>query len=323
LSEARINPNKQITLVGSSPALQQTERLIRTAAASDITVLLTGESGTGKTLAARRIHAFSARQAGPFVQTNCASLPDTLLDSELFGHERGAFTGAERQHAGKFEQAHLGTLFLDEVEELSRHAQAKLLNVIEEHRVTRVGGEGEVPTDVRLIVATNADLRRRAKEGAFRSDLYFRLSELNIHIPALRERQGDIPELVRHFVQQINQELGTAIAGFSDAALAQLLRYDWPGNVRELRNIIKNAMATAEHQKVWAENLPLTFESATQEAISGPDALGSLEDAEKRHIEKVLLAVGWKKVEAARILGITRATLDRKIARHQLVKPAR
>jgi DNA-binding NtrC family response regulator len=324
MPDAPRKPLETPVLVGNSPVLLQATRLIDTAAASDITVLLMGESGTGKTLAARRIHCLSARRNRRFVQTNCASLPDTLLDSELFGHERGSFTGAERRHAGKFEQAHLGTLFLDEVEELTRHAQAKLLNVIEERRLTRVGGEEEVHTDVRLIVATNCDLRRRAKEGGFRSDLYFRLSELSLQLPALRDRRSDVPELVRHFIGQINGELGTRVAGFSDAAMAQLLRYDWPGNVRELRNVIKNAMATAEREQIWVEDLPLTFETAVEDASAGgPDGLGTLEEAERHHVEKVLLAVNWKKVDAARMLGITRATLDRKIAKHKLLKPVR
>jgi two-component system response regulator HydG len=314
-------PSEPPELVGSSPAITEVLHLIATAGESDITVLLTGQSGTGKTLAARRIHAVSARRGGPFVMTNCASLPETLLDSELFGHERGSFTGADRQHAGKFEVADGGTLFLDEIEELSPRAQAKLLNVIEERRLTRVGGEEEVGVDVRLIVATNTDLRQQARERRFRQDLFYRLSELTVRMPPLRERRGDIAELVRHFRSQLNDELGKEVKRVSDAAMAQLLKYDWPGNVRELRNVLKSAMAMADHDAVWVEDLPLAIEMQSEEA-SGPDALGTLEQMEKAHVEKVLLAVGWKKVDAARILGITRATLDRKIAKHKLEKPA-
>ena len=308
-------------LVGRGAAMGEVARLVETAAQSDITVLLMGESGTGKTLVARRIHALSGRRAGPFVQTNCASLPDTLLDSELFGHERGSFTGADRQHAGKFEMAHGGTLFLDEIEELSARAQAKLLNVIEERTVTRVGGESVVRTDVRLVVASNTDLRQLVKAGGFRADLFFRLSELLITMPPLRERREDIPELVRYFVRQLSAELGKRVERFSDAAMAQLVKYDWPGNVRELRNVIKSGIATAQHDAVWIEDLPLTLEvNAEEEQAAG--GLTTLDVAERRHVEKVLLAVKWRKVDAARILGITRATLDRKIAKHRLSRPA-
>jgi len=309
-------------LVGGSAAIAEVSHLIRTAAQSDITVMLTGESGTGKTVAARSIHVLSARRDGPFIQTNCASLTDTLIDSELFGHERGSFTGAERQHAGKFELAHGGTLFLDEVGELSPRAQAKLLNVIEERTLTRVGGETLLKTDVRLIVATNSDLRHQVKERRFRGDLFFRLSELAIHLPTLRDRREDIPELVAHFISQLNDELGKHVRRVSDAALAQLIKYDWPGNVRELRNVIKSGIATASHDAVWIEDLPLTIEITGQEARPGSDDLPTLEEVERRHIEKVLLAVHWKKVTAAKLLGITRATLDRKIAKHKLGKPA-
>jgi len=308
-------------LIGTSPAITEVARLIRTAAESDITALLTGENGTGKTLAGRRIHYLSARRNGPFVQTNCAGLAETLLDSELFGHERGAFTGADRQRAGKFEVAHTGTLFLDEIEELSPRAQAMLLNVVEEGLVTRVGGEAEIRVDVRLVCATNRDLRQRVKEGLFRRDLFFRLSELTIELPPLRERRGDIPELVRYFVRQLNAEFGKKIQRVSDAAMAQLIRYDWPGNVRELRNALKSGTATASHEAVWIEDLPLNIEVRAEGAPRGPGELGTLEQVERGHIEKVLVAVNWKKVDAARILGITRATLDRKIAKHKLQKP--
>ncbi len=309
-------------LVGSSDAMAEVARLITAAAESDITVLLTGESGTGKTVAARRIHGLSRRRDYAFIQTNCASLPETLLDSELFGHERGSFTGAERRHAGKFELANGGTLFLDEVEELSPRAQAKLLDVIEERAVMRVGGEALVPTDVRLVVATNADLAELVRERRFRRDLLFRLSELSIRMPPLRERRSDIPELVAHFAVEVSAEFGKSTRRVSDAAMAQLLKYDWPGNVRELRNVIKSGVARASHDAIWIEDLPVTVEVHTDEVRGGLGGLGTLDDAERQHIEKVLLAVKWRKTSAARLLGITRATLDRKITKHGLKKPA-
>ncbi|MFO7898620.1 MAG: sigma-54 dependent transcriptional regulator [Planctomycetota bacterium] len=308
-------------LIGDSPAIGEVNRLIETAAESDITVLLTGESGTGKTLAARRIHQLSARRAGPFVQTNCASLPETLLESELFGHERGAFTGAERQHSGRFEQADGGTLLLDEVGELSPRAQAKLLNVIEERALQRVGGEGLIHTDVRLVVATNADLRQRVEASEFRRDLFFRLGELAIRLPPLREHPQDIPALVQHFIGEINAELGKNVERVSDATMGQLLRYRWPGNVRELQNVIKSGLATAEHEAVWLEDLPLSVEIHTRDGEQAAGDLCTLEEIERRHVARVLAAVDWKKVDAARTLGISRATLDRKIAKHGLEKP--
>ena len=322
MAQSNVHDANFPALAGGSAAIAEVSHLIRTAAQSDITVMLTGESGTGKTVAARRIHVLSARRDGPFIQTNCASLTDTLIDSELFGHERGSFTGAERQHAGKFELAHGGTLVLDEVGELSPRAQAKLLNVIEERTLTRVGGETQVKTDARLIVATNSDLRHQVKERRFRGDLFFRLSELAIHLPTLRDRREDIPELVAHFISQLNNELGKQVRRVSDAALAQLIKYEWPGNVRELRNVIKSGIATASHDAVWIEDLPLTIEITGQETRPGSDDLPTLEEVERRHIEKVLLAVRWKKVTASKLLGITRATLDRKIAKHKLSKPA-
>ena len=314
-------PEEPPIFVGTSPAITDALRLIATAAESDITTLLTGENGTGKSLAARRIHYLSPRRNGPFVQTNCASLAETLLDSELFGHEKGAFTGADRTHIGKFELADRGTLFLDEIGELSTQAQAKLLHVIESGTLTRVGGEAEIQANVRLIVATNRDLWQRVKDTRFRRDLFFRISELPIKLPPLRDRRMDIPELVRYFIRQLNDELGKNIQRLSDAAMAQLIKHDWPGNIRELRNIIKSGMARAGHDAVWIEDLPLTLEMNSDAAARHPSGLGTLEEAERHHVEQVLLAVHWKKVEAARVLGITRATLDRKIAKHKLQKP--
>ena len=310
-------------LLGDGKAMREVARLIEIAAQSDITVMLTGESGTGKSLAARRIHCLSERRAGPLVQTNCASLTETLLDSELFGHERGSFTGADRQHVGKFEVAGSGTLFLDEIEELSPRAQAKLLDVIEEAVLVRVGGEKEVRTDVRLIVAANRDVDEMVREGAFRRDLFYRLRELAIHMPALRDRREDVPGLARHFAAELSRQLGTPPRRISDAAMAQLVHYDWPGNVRELRNVIKSALAVAEHEAVWVEDLPISVEMHTGDRAADDNGLFTLDEAERRHVQKVLLAVNWKKIDAARMLGITRATLDRKIAKHRLAKPER
>ena len=316
-----IAPPDPPVLLGDGKAMGEVERLIAIAAQSDITVMLSGESGTGKSLAARRIHCLSSRRAGPMVQTNCASLTETLLDSELFGHERGAFTGADRLHTGKFEVADGGTLFLDEIEELSDRAQAKLLNVIEEGVLVRVGGEREVQTNVRLIVAANRNVDELVREGAFRSDLFYRLRELAIQMPALRDRREDIPDLARHFAVELSRELGRDLKRISDAAMAQLVHYDWPGNVRELRNVIKSALAVAEHEAMWVEDLPISVEMHTGDRAADDCALFTLDEAERRHVERVLLGVSWKKIDAARVLGITRATLDRKIAKHGLTKP--
>lgn len=323
MSSPNTTPPDPPVLLGEGRAMREVERLIEIAAQSDITVMLTGESGTGKSLAARRIHCLSERRAGPLVQTNCASLTETLLDSELFGHERGSFTGAERQHVGKFEVAGAGTLFLDEIEELSPRAQAKLLDVIEEGVLVRVGGEKEVRTDVRMIVAANRDVDEMVREGVFRRDLFYRLRELAIHMPALRDRREDIPGLARYFAIELSQQLRMDLKRISDAAMAQLVQYNWPGNVRELRNVIKSALAVAEHEAVWIEDLPMSVEMHTGDRAADDNALFTLDEAERRHVEKVLLAVNWKKIDAARILGITRATLDRKIARHGLTKPER
>jgi DNA-binding NtrC family response regulator len=298
--------------------MAEVQRLIHAAADTDLVVLLTGESGTGKTVAAARIHGLSDRKKGPFVQTNCAGLAETLLDSELFGHEPGSFTGADRRHIGKFEQAAGGTLFLDEIGDLSPQAQAKLLDVIERRALMRVGGEELIHVDVRLIAATNRDLQHRARAGAFREDLYYRLSELTIRMPPLRERPEDIPELVRHFIGELSREQHRSIERVSDAAMAQLQIYNWPGNVRELRNVLKRGIAAARHDAVWIEDLPLRLEMQSEEPEG---ALLSLEQVEQRHIALVLEKLDWKKVEAARSLGITRATLDRKIAKYGLRKP--
>jgi two-component system response regulator HydG len=306
-------------LLGRSRAMAEVRRLVAAAADTDLIVLLTGESGTGKTAAAARIHGLSGRTSGPFVQTNCAGLAETLLDSELFGHEPGSFTGADRRHIGKFEQAAGGTLLLDEIGDLSPQAQAKLLDVIERKALMRVGGEELVHVDVRLIAATNRDLEQRARSGRFRDDLYYRLSELTIRMPPLRERPEDIPELVQHFVGELSAEQGRHIERVSDAAMAQLRLYDWPGNVRELRNVLKRGIAAARHDAVWIEDLPLRLEM--QADVEPDGGLLSLEEVERRHIEQVLERLGWKKVDAARVLGITRATLDRKIDKYDLQKP--
>jgi len=315
-------PPEEPVLVGNSDPIREVRDLIAKAAPSDILVLLSGESGSGKSLVANCVHRLSPRRDGPLLRVNCAGLTETLLDSELFGHERGAFTGADRRHAGKFELAHGGTLFLDEVDELSPRAQAKLLNVIEEGTLHRVGGEDAVRVDVRLIVAANRDLDRLVRQGAFRRDLFFRLGELAIQMPPLRERPADIRLLVEHFVPLLSREFGKKVRSVSGAAMAQLVRYDWPGNVRELRNVLKSGIATASHDQVWIEDLPLAIEMHTADA-SSDHGLATLEAVERQHVERVLVAVNWKKVDAAGVLGITRATLDRKIAKHKLQRPPR
>ncbi len=316
----------QSEIIGSSEVMKHVAQQIARAAPSRATVLIRGESGVGKELVARAVHYSSPRAKGPFVCLNCAALSETLLESELFGHEKGAFTGATDRKKGKFEQSDKGTLMLDEIGEMSQSVQAKFLRVLEGHPFERVGGTHAIQVDVRVIAATNRDLEKDVAEGKFRRDLYFRLHVLEILVPGLRKRPEDIPELAEFFLRRFSDETGRNLQGYSPRAMEQLLRYRWPGNVRELKNVIERAVVLASGEYVDHEDLVLSRLKTAGETEGGgePSALAkeyepmSLADIERDHILRTLNSTGWNKSRAAGILGIERSTLDRKIRRYEL-----
>lgn len=285
---------------------------------SELTVLITGESGVGKELVARAIHNNSLRKDGPFIVVSCAGMPDTLLESELFGHEKGAYTDAVSKKKGKFELANDGTLFLDEVGDLSPAAQSKTLRAIEEKVFERLGGEESITVNSRIIAATNKDLRKAVKEGRFREDLYYRLHEVHLNLPSLRDRKEDIPVLIDHFIKDFNKQFNKNVKGPSKVTLAYLMKHDWPGNVRELKSLLKSCLAVIGREEIWLEDLPFKIDLLSQDAVglSGQDL--SLELAQKTHILKVLNSAGWNKTEAANLLKISRPTLDKKIKDYNL-----
>lgn len=302
-------------LISKSPKMQQIFELAKVVAKSNSNVLILGESGTGKELLARAIHNESPRANGPFVAVSCVAIPDTLLESELFGHEKGAFTDAIAQKKGKFELAHGGTLFLDEIGDISPKMQLALLRVLEEREFTRVGGTKPIKVDVRIIAATNRNLQKAVEEGRFRDDLYYRLNVITIHIPPLRERKEDIPLLVEHFVEKFNIQMGKRVKGVSQEAMRLLMEYDWPGNVRELENVMERAMVITKGELITPEDL---FLPTSRKAEENPM---SLEAVEKAHILKVLNETGWNIQRSAQILGIDRTTLYHKIRRYGLKRP--
>jgi transcriptional regulator with GAF, ATPase, and Fis domain len=309
-------------IIGRSAVIRQvTEEIVR-AAASNATVLIRGESGVGKELVARAVHFNSPRRDNVFVCLNCAALATELLASELFGHERGAFTGATERKIGKFEASHKGTLMLDEIGEMSPGIQAKFLRVLEGHPFERVGGSKPITADVRVIAATNRDLEKDIAEGRFRRDLFFRLRVLEIIVPALRKRPEDIPLLADSFLQRFNSETGRKIKGFTNEAQAKLLSYQWPGNVRELKNVVERAVVLCRGQEIGEEDLllsKLATSGDTEVALAAERfAPISLDDVERRHILDTLHYTNWNKSKTASILGIERSTLDRKIRRFGL-----
>jgi len=315
----------QSEIVGNSAGIQQVADEIARAAVTNATVLVRGESGVGKELVARAIHYNSQRSDNVFVCLNCAALSEELLASELFGHERGAFTGATDRKIGKFEAAHKGTLMLDEIGEMSPGIQAKFLRVLEGHPFERVGGNKPIRVDVRVIAATNRDLEKDVAEKLFRRDLYFRLRVLEIVVPTLRSRKDDIGELANHFLHKFNAETGRKIRGFTTRAMDQLLKYQWPGNIRELRNVVERAVVLCQGSEIDEEDLLLTNLATAgdtgEQQLPGSDDFmpSSLADMERRHILATLEHTGWNKSRAAGILGIERSTLDRKIRRHNMV----
>ncbi|HEY3500133.1 MAG TPA: sigma-54 dependent transcriptional regulator [Polyangiaceae bacterium] len=306
-------------LIGSSTVMRGLREQIGRAALVDANVLITGESGTGKELVARAIHQGGPRAAGPFVAVSCAAVPHEILEAELFGHTRGAFTGAAQSRVGLFQQASGGTLFLDEIGDMPLDLQPKLLRALQERSVRPLGASREITADVRILSATNRDLGTAVRAGSFREDLLFRLKVLHLELPPLRVRERDVIELAQHFLGEASR-VGRAYQ-LSREAETPLLSYRWPGNVRELENCMSAAMALAPEGQIGFDELPTRVRSqrATPSTPSEPPA--SLEEVERRHIELVLRAVGWNKARAARKLGIDRATLYRKLARFGLERP--
>jgi two-component system response regulator AtoC len=309
------------TIVGRSPEVQEVLSIIDRVAASDSPVLIHGESGTGKELVARTIHLKSRRAPRPFVSVNCGALPDTLLETELFGHKRGAFSGAIASRVGLFEAADGGTLFLDEIGEMSPAMQVRLLRVLDSGEVRRVGEERAFHVDVRIVAATNKDLAREASEGRFRWDLYYRVATIVIPVPPLRRRREDIPLLVEHFTAHAGR--GGKALRFSPEAMERLLRYEWPGNIRELRNLIERLQILHEGDEVQIGDLPTEL-GAPRPAAPEPSEspLVPLSEMERRHVERVLAATGWNKAQAARVLEVDIKTLNKKIRDFNLVRPA-
>ncbi len=305
---------------GRSPAMQKVYQLIRQAAPSSANVLIEGPSGTGKELVAHALHALSPRANGPFIAVECAALSATLLESELFGHEKGAFTDAIRQKIGRFEAANGGTLFLDEISEIDPSTQVKLLRVLETRTFQRVGGTEDIKTDIRIVAATNRDLAKYVAEGKFREDLYYRLNVIDIHLPALKDRPGDIALLVSRFLKEFSAENGNRVKGIDAVAMKALEDYPWPGNVRQLRNVIEKMVVLATGEKLTEEDVPMEIRSPANpvSATSVPATPtiapnDSLVDAERTRILSVLASCKGHKAKAAEVLGISRRTLHRKL----------
>jgi Nif-specific regulatory protein len=307
------------TIVGNSETMKNIFSLVNRIVKTDVTVLITGETGTGKNLLARFIHETSHRRHQLFVEVNCAAIPDTLIESELFGHEKGAFTGASYLRKGKFELADNGTLCLDEICDLTPRAQAKLLRAIEEQRFERIGSNTTLTTDVRILVTTNRDLSQCVREGQFRDDLYYRLNQIQLHLPPLRTRREDIMLLIEHYLDKYNREFEKSVKAISTPAKNFLLDYDWPGNVRELKNMIKRAVLLCDDDEIKCEHLPLlTRPGREKETIAGPEKFPSLDELEKLHIISALQRAEGMKKKTAELLGISRSTLDRKIEVHKI-----
>ena len=307
-------------IVGGSREVAEVLSVIARVAASDSPVLVHGESGTGKELIARTIHLRSRRAARPFVSVNCGALPDTLLETELFGHKRGAFSGAVASRVGLFEAADGGTLFLDEIGEMSPAMQVRLLRTLDSGEVRRVGEERAFHVDVRIVAATAKDLSREAAEGRFRWDLYYRVSTVVVPVPPLRRRRGDLPDLIRHFTAPLARA-GKSLR-FSTDALDRLMQYDWPGNIRELRNLIERLQILHEGDEVTVADLPPEFGRVRAVATPADEPLVPLHELERRYVERVLRATGWNKAQAARVLEVDIKTLNKKIRDFGITRPA-
>jgi two-component system response regulator HydG len=315
-------------LVGSSEAMAKVFKTIEKVARADTTVYIHGESGTGKELVARAVHDASPRRDRPFVGVNCAAIPSTLLESELFGHEKGAFTGAVKRKLGRFEIAHSGTIFLDEIGDVPIEVQAKLLRVLQEKTIERVGGEAPIEVDVRIVSATHRDIKQMVAEGTFREDLLYRLHILPIELPPLRERPGDVTELARHFVDKLAPRTNPDVAGIDDGAMSALKAYRWPGNVRELENVIEQALVFAETEKITADDLPALLGSLKPSSARAATDLPAEDDPRSldevlEGLEKALILRAYKaakgtKTETARKLGIKTSALYYKLAKYSI-----
>lgn len=349
ISELKDQLEEESELVGNSKELDGVRRSIARVAPTDALVLIRGESGVGKELVARAVHFKSNRKEQPFICVNCAALTESLLESELFGHEKGAFTGAASRRAGKFEQADGGTLFLDEIGEMSPEIQAKFLRVLEGQAFERVGGGDAIEVDVRVVTATNRDLEEAVREGTFRRDLFFRLQVIELNVPALRERPDDIPAIAQHFIRRFASKSGRKVKGFSTPAVRKLQSHPWPGNVRELRNVVERAVILSDNEYLQPEDIVLTTleldEQIEQAKTAGEiasmaeegletsvdpmvDLFGSfiqqevsLDDIDRYYIQAVLESTAWNKSKASRILQIERTTLDRRLKKYDISRP--
>ncbi len=302
-------------IISNSPAMEKVKEMIAMVAPTDSTVLIQGESGTGKGLVAQKIHEMNRRRGHPFISVDCGTLVSTLFESELFGHVKGAFTGADTTQYGKFEMAHGGTLFFDEISNIGLEIQAKLLKAVEEKCISRVGGHKVVKVDVRLISATNRDLQKAVAERLFREDLFFRLNVISIHLPPLRERKGDIPLLVGHFLDRFIRRQGKPIDGFSPNAMKALTEYSWPGNVRELENTVERLVVFSRDKTITTQDL--VYSNTVLSGVLTREPL-RLEEMEHLHIMKVLQRTEGNKSHAARLLGIDRKTLRIKMKKYQI-----
>jgi two-component system, NtrC family, response regulator len=320
LTDEIADRNRLVDLLGGSPSMQDLYRRVQKLAGTDATVLLTGESGTGKELAARALHALSARRAAPFVAVNCAAIPDTLLESEFFGAEKGAYTGADRSRAGRFEAAHRGTLFLDEVGELPLPLQPKLLRVLQEGTLTRVGGTQEIRTDVRIVAATNRDLKVEVAAGRFREDLFYRLDVVAVRMPPLRDRREDVALLARHFVARTERRHGVRVEPLQAAVLKRLIEYGWPGNVRELANVVERLVLLAEDGRIREEDLPdgLSARPSGDGGFRLPASGLSWEAHEKECLRQALEAAAGNRSRAARLLDLPYKAFLYRLEKHGL-----
>src|SRR4051812_44034154 len=312
LREVVAETNRPSDIIGQSAAMQKVFDAIETVGPTDATVLITGESGTGKELVARAVHAAGPRRFHPLVVIHCGALTETLLESELFGHEKGAFTGAQYRKKGKFEIAEGGTVFLDEIGDISLKTQTDLLRVLQEREIVRVGGNQQIKVDFRVVAATNKDLEKRIEDGAFRPDLFYRLNVFHIELPALRDRREDIPLLVNHFVQKFSREMNKKITRVAPQAMALLQQYPWPGNIRELENAVERAMVVSQEPEIREQDFTLKNRAA---AAALPDGR-TLNEIEKAHILRVLDDCGGNQTRAAAALDIARITLQHKLKKY-------